>query len=84
MNIQETPLLNKYAQKYGIKVFRYSVTDSTNTRAKEYARDAGRADSPAVFITRAQSSGRGTRGRAFESPEGAGLYISFLFYPELI
>ena len=83
MNIQETPLLNKCAERYGIRVFRYGMTDSTNTRAKEYARSAGSEGSPAVFITRAQSAGRGTRGRAFESPDGAGLYISFLFYPAL-
>ena len=83
MNIQETPLLDKCAERYGIRVFRYGMTDSTNTRAKEYARSAGSEGSPAVFITRAQSAGRGTRGRAFESPDGAGLYISFLIYPAL-
>ena len=36
-----------------------------------------------MFLTRAQSAGRGTRGRSFESPEDGGLYISLLIYPEL-
>ena len=36
-----------------------------------------------MFLTRAQSAGRGTRGRSFESPEGAGLYLSLLFYPNV-
>ena len=36
-----------------------------------------------MFLTRAQSAGRGTRGRSFESPEGAGLYFSLLIYPSL-
>lgn len=36
-----------------------------------------------MFLTRAQSAGRGTRGRSFESPEGAGLYLSLLLYPDI-
>ena len=36
-----------------------------------------------MFLTRAQSAGRGTRGRSFESPEGGGLYMSLLLYPEI-
>ena len=36
-----------------------------------------------MFVTRAQSAGRGTRGRSFESPEGGGIYFSLLLCPEL-
>ena len=36
-----------------------------------------------MFVTRAQSAGRGTRGRSFESPEDGGIYFSLLLYPEL-
>lgn len=64
-----------------IKIFAYKITDSTNTRAKEYAVEDG-AVFPAVFIADGQSAGRGRRGRSFDSAEGAGLYISFLFRPE--
>ena len=59
----------------------YKTTDSTNTRAKEYAkiRDTG-ATLPAVFIAEEQTGGRGRLGRTFHSARG-GVYISFLIYP---
>ena len=64
-------------------VFFYEITDSTNTRAKLYAENRDKDDRrPAVFFSHAQSAGRGTRGRSFESPAGGGVYISFLIYPE--
>ena len=61
------------------KVFYYGLTDSTNTRAREFA-ETGEisGDIPAIFFSRAQSAGRGTRGRTFESPEDGGLYFSAL------
>ena len=62
----------------GVKIFHYSITDSTNQRAKEYARCAD-AHFPAVFVADEQTAGRGRRGRSFDSAKGAGLYISFLF-----
>lgn len=82
MDIPQTPFLDECAARYGTRVIRYGITDSTNTRAKEYFKSEGKG-SPAIFITRAQSAGRGTRGRSFESPKDSGLYISFLFYPDL-
>ena len=62
----------------GIKIFNYDITDSTNQRAKEYAKEEN-AHFPAVFIAGEQTAGRGRRGRRFDSARGAGLYISFLF-----
>ncbi len=62
----------------GIKIFSYDITDSTNQRAKEYAKEEN-AYFPAVFVAEEQSAGRGRRGRSFDSAKGAGLYISFLF-----
>lgn len=59
------------------RIIRYDVTDSTNTRAREYAKENA-PDSPVVFIAEAQSAGRGRRGRSFDSSAGAGIYISFL------
>lgn len=64
-----------------MKIFRYETTDSTNTRAREYAKLHG-AIEPVVFIADGQTAGRGRRGRSFDSAKGAGLYISFLFCPE--
>ena len=61
-----------------IKIFSYDITDSTNQRAKEYAKEPN-AHLPAVFVAEEQSAGRGRRGRSFDSARGGGLYISFLF-----
>ncbi len=61
----------------------YDVTDSTNTRAKEYAREKYSAEKrPVVFIANEQTGGRGRRGRSFVSEKGAGIYLSILTYPD--
>ena len=64
----------------GIPVFLYDVTDSTNTRAKEYAKthDIDRA----VFVANGQSAGRGRQGKSFYSPHSTGVYMSYLFRVE--
>ena len=65
------------------KIVFYELTDSTNTRAKEYAREKYSAEkSPVVFIANEQSVGRGRRGRSFVSEKGAGIYLSILTYPD--
>lgn len=51
----------------------YESVDSTNLRAKEWARKGGRM--PSAFIAGAQTAGRGRLGRGFLSPIG-GLYMS--------
>ena len=51
----------------------YESTDSTNLRAKEWARRGG--ELPAAFLADAQTAGRGRLGRCFLSPAG-GLYMS--------
>ena len=66
---------------YKMKIIKYEITDSTNTRAKEYAKSAG-AQMPALFIADGQTAGRGRRGRSFDSEGGAGLYMSILFRPD--
>jgi BirA family biotin operon repressor/biotin-[acetyl-CoA-carboxylase] ligase len=60
----------------------YDIIDSTNTRAREYAKEHPENKNPVVFVADAQSLGRGRRGRSFCSNEGAGIYVSFLIYPE--
>ena len=66
------------------ELVKYGVTDSTNKRAKEYAkkRDTG-CHLPVVFIADGQTAGRGRLGRSFHSEAGVGIYISFLTYPDL-
>lgn len=58
-------------------LFFYSVTDSTNTRAREHFLTEA-PSTPCLFAADRQTAGRGTRGRSFESEVG-GLYFSLLF-----
>ena len=60
----------------------YKETDSTNTRAKEYAKENPENKEPVIFIADSQTAGRGRRGRSFVSNAGAGIYISILTYPD--
>ena len=57
----------------------YSDLDSTNTRAKLMARDG--APHGTVLIAGSQSGGRGRMGRVFQSPAGAGVYLSVILRP---
>ena len=57
------------------------VIDSTNTECKRRAM-AG-APEGLVVIAEEQTGGRGRRGRSFQSPRGAGLYLSALLRPRL-
>ena len=58
-----------------IPVVRLEVVDSTNDEARRRL-DAGRHDSAFVVIADEQTAGRGTRGRRWDSPPGAGVYLS--------
>ena len=64
----------------GTDVFFYELTDSTNNRAKEYA--DGPCGTEAFLVAKSQTSGRGRRGRSFESDEG-GIYLSYLLFPDI-
>ncbi len=64
-------------QNTDFSVFKYDITDSTNTRAREYA-TAVKPQAPTLFVAEAQSEGRGRMGRSFFSPPGGGLYMSLL------
>ncbi len=65
------------------KVIRYTLTDSTSTRAKEYAREHAGERECVVFIADGQTAGRGRLGRSFVSECGEGIFLSVLCYPEL-
>ncbi len=66
-----------------VKIFHYAECDSTNTRAKEYAAEHRDNASPVIFIAEEQTAGRGRLGRSFHSKREAGIYISFLIYPDI-
>ena len=59
-------------------VFFYEMTDSTNTRAREYFLGGGDLSYPKLFVAQRQSAGRGTRGRKFESDSERGVYFTLL------
>ena len=57
----------------------YPVIDSTNTQAKRLAREG--APHGTVLIAGKQTGGRGRMGRTFQSPAGAGVYLSVILRP---
>ena len=57
----------------------YDTIDSTNTRAKQLAKEG--APHGTVLIAGHQTGGRGRMGRTFQSPEGQGVYLSVILRP---
>ena len=57
----------------------YSTIDSTNTKAKQFAREG--APHGTVLVAGHQTGGRGRMGRSFVSPEGQGVYLSVILRP---
>lgn len=64
-----------------IKVISYDITDSTNERAKQYAKGGMWSGETVAFIANGQTMGRGRYARRFYSESGAGVYLSLLFKP---
>ena len=65
----------------GTEICYFDVTDSTNTQAKSL----GEGDAPngTLVVAGKQESGRGRRGRSFESPAGTGIFMPLLLRPEI-
>ncbi|MHB8055430.1 MAG: biotin--[acetyl-CoA-carboxylase] ligase [Candidatus Aminicenantales bacterium] len=63
------------------RIERHETCVSTNRLAKERARDG--APEGTVIVAGGQTEGRGTRGRRWFSPPGAGLYVSVILRPEM-
>ena len=58
----------------------YDTIDSTNTRAKELAKQG--APHGTVLVAAAQTAGRGRLGRDFQSDRNMGVYLSAILRPE--
>lgn len=58
----------------------YDTIDSTNTRAKEMAKQG--APHGTVLIAGMQTGGRGRLGRSFSSPANMGVYLSVILRPQ--
>lgn len=63
------------------KLIRLDSVDSTNNYVKLLAREG--AEDGTVVVADTQTAGRGRLGRAFQSPPGSGIYMSFLFRPQV-
>ena len=57
----------------------YSQIDSTNTQAKQLAKQG--APQGTVLVAGNQTAGRGRMGRSFQSPGGQGVYLSVILRP---
>lgn len=62
-------------------VIEFDSADSTNTRAKEFAR-RGSVDG-SLFLAHRQTAGKGRMGRSFSSPMDEGIYMSLLLRPDM-
>lgn len=65
----------------GLKIFYHKTIDSTNNEAKRMI--ANGFKDIALIIANEQTSGRGRLGRSFYSPQNTGIYMSFIFHPDL-
>ncbi len=73
MNIE---YIKKYLDNPEKKIILLYETDSTNSYAKELAKN-GECDGT-VIIAETQTNGRGRLGRVFQSPKGSGIYMSVI------
>lgn len=64
------------------KIIWLDTVDSTNTYAKELARNG--APEGTVVIANQQTGGRGRLGRSFSSPAGMGIYMSLILRPDCL
>ena len=68
-----------------IKLHLYRTTDSTNKRAKEFAKSCSEDEKKYIhiFIADEQTAGRGRMGKSFDSKAGCGLYMSILSHRDI-
>lgn len=62
-------------------VIEFDSTDSTNTRAREFAKRGSVHGS--LFLAHKQTDGKGRMGRHFSSPMDQGIYMSLLLRPDI-
>lgn len=67
-------------KKNSDKIFVYDSLESTNKTAKEMA--ISKAEHGTTIIADTQTAGKGRYDRAFYSPPGRGIYMSFVLHPE--
>ena len=75
-----TALLAGKTRHLGSRVCWLEEIDSTNLECRRLAEQG--AQSGAVVLARAQSAGRGRRGRSFQSEQDLGMYLSVMLRPK--
>lgn len=65
----------------GEKIFYFPVIDSTNSKAKQFAEEG--CKSGTLVIAEQQEAGRGRLGRNWESPQGAGIFMTVVLKPKM-
>ena len=70
-----------YVETVGKRIDCFDSIDSTNAYLKRIALDG--APDGTVAVAAEQTSGRGRRGRSFQSAAGKGVYLSILLRPKL-
>lgn len=65
----------------GIEIFYYSTVDSTNAKAKQLAEEGH--PSGTLVVAEEQTSGRGRRGRSWESAAETGIFMTLLLKPDI-
>lgn len=63
------------------KILCYEIVDSTNTQVKRLAEEGEKEG--LMLLAESQTSGKGRRGRNWESESGMGIFMSFLLRPPL-
>lgn len=79
--IAEEVKLGLDTHQIGSEILVFSVVDSTNTRAKELARQG--YPTGTVIVAEEQNGGKGRRGRNWYSPPGTGLWFSIIVRPDI-
>ena len=75
-----TALLEGKTKYLGSRVCWLEEIDSTNLECRRLAEQG--VESGTVVLARAQSAGRGRRGRSFQSEQDLGMYLSVMLRPE--
>lgn len=73
----KTASIDSFRSDIPFQMFHYPQVDSTNETAKQLFK-SGQIACKALIIANSQTAGKGTQGRKWLSPDGAGLYMSVL------
>jgi BirA family biotin operon repressor/biotin-[acetyl-CoA-carboxylase] ligase len=81
--MKRIPLCEKSIRKHldaaDVEIQIYSEIDSTNAEARRLS--AAGKQQPVLLLAEQQYAGRGRMGRSFYSPDGMGIYMTYLWQP---